>query len=115
MLRLLLRVREAMAGVFWVFLRVWEVGGGIRGIRSISTRPDLATFGSVLRRIRPSHWFNLLGSVLGLFFPLSISISLSKKQLLFPKKQEKQHQKTHPTNSHQASSIHGLVEPQYMA
>jgi hypothetical protein len=63
-----------MASVFWVFFRVWEVSGGIRGIRSILTRLDLATFGSVLRRIRPSPWSNSLGSVLGLFFLLSISI-----------------------------------------
>jgi hypothetical protein len=44
-----------------------------------------------------------------------LSLCHYPKTTPFPKIQGKQHQKTHPTNAHQASSIHGLVEPQYTA
>jgi hypothetical protein len=45
------------------------------------TRPSgVANFGGVLRRTRPSHWFDFLGSGLGLVNLLTHTINYTQKK-----------------------------------
>jgi hypothetical protein len=56
--RLLLRVCEAMAGVFWGVVSGLKVGIRISYelFGACSTRPESRLSGVFLRVIRPSHW-----------------------------------------------------------
>jgi hypothetical protein len=56
---------------------ILKVGGGIQAVRRASTRSlRVVDFGGEMRRIRSTHWFELVGLGLG----SETSVFLSRKQ-----------------------------------